>query len=275
MGLNIVIAKAGTTDFPPFLFAFLQFSFSVPFIFIIPKPKIKWKHLIGLSLCWGILYHGPINYALTTGIAAGSVVLILQISSLFSVCFAALHFKEMARFQEIIGIFICLMGIFCITWDAGLSANLIGFISLFIAGICFSLGTILSKIIKADPLALIIWVSALSIIPSLLISIIFENNLSDIFIHARIESWAIAFLGSWGSAFLGSSIWIYIVKKYPISKTSPFQIFNSRSWLFFSILLLSETYPILSWIGAGITLLGLGISQVKFNLNQLTMEKSN
>jgi O-acetylserine/cysteine efflux transporter len=275
MGLNIVIAKTGIADFPPFFFAFLRFFFLLPFIFVIPKPKIMWRYLIGLSLCWGFLYHSSINYALITGIGAGSVVLILQISTLFTVFLAALYLKEKPKFSEMLGLFICLFGIFLISWEIGLQANLLGIIALFVAGLSFSFGTIISKKIRADPFALIIWVSVLSIIPSFLFSVVYETDLSTIVSNANLESWAIGLFGSWGSALFGSAAWVYIVKKYPISMISPFRFLIPIFGFFFSILLLNETYPVLSWIGAGITLLGLGISQVKFNFYQSTMEKSN
>lgn len=269
--MTIVLTKFGINDFPPLFFAVLRCILLLPLILFVPRPKIPWGSLIVFCLCWSVIYLGGVNIALSTGLGAGISILMIQLSSFFAILFGKIFLKEKAKKNEMIGMFLGFIGLFFICSEKGLEGNFLGMIALLMASLFYAFGTIQSKKIKVSSFALIIWISALSIIPFLVGSILMDEPIIDSIVNAQNFSWGIALFTSWGSVLLASTSWLYLVKKYPISTISSFRLLIPVFGLFFSVLFLSEVYASQTWMGAGIIIIGSILTQLKFK-NQL-MEK--
>jgi O-acetylserine/cysteine efflux transporter len=193
------------------------------------------------------------------------------LSSFFAILFGNIFLKEKAKKNEIMGMLFGFIGLFFICSEKGLDGNFLGIASLLTASLFYAFGTIQSKRIKVNPFALIIWISSLSVIPFFVGSILMDEPIIDSIVNAQHSSWGIVIFASWGSVLLASTSWLYLVKKYPISTISSFRLLIPVFGLFFSTLFLSEVYAAQIWMGAGIIIIGLILTQLKFK-NQL-MEK--
>lgn len=272
-GLTIVLTKISIGDFPPLFFAALRCILLLPLILFFPRPQISWGRLVMLCMYWSVIYLGGINFALSTGLGAGVTILIIQLSSFFAVIFASIFLKEKAKKNEIIGMLIGFIGLFIICNENGLDGNFLGIFVLLIASFFYAFGTIQSKKIKANSFALIVWISALSIVPFLIGSILTDEPIVFAVLNAQYASWGVAIITSWGSVLCASSLWFYLVKQYPVSKISCFRMLIPVFGLFFSMIFLSESYSVQIYIAASFIIIGSIMTQLKFKKEKSIVSK--
>lgn len=275
LGFNIVASKMGVAHFPPLLFTALRFLVCVPLLCFFPTKQIPIKDLLYVSFCWGILYLGGINFALYSGLSAGTTILITNSSVFLTVILSAVFFKDIPTFRQIVGIFIGFFGIFLICMAKGFIAHTMGLLALFISAFSFAIGTLLVKKSNCNPLSLNVWISFISAIPMFFLSFIFEDNLLETLSSATLFQWGSVLFAGLGSMLLGGTIWTHVVKKYSLSAVAPFRLMAPVFGILFAVVFLSESYPIMTWIGASLAFFGLIINQFKFDYNELFNKTKN
>ena len=71
-GVNFVVIEVGLEDFPPLLFSALRFFFAaIPAIFILGRPRVAWRYVIGVGLALGVAKFGLLFIAMDRGVPAG------------------------------------------------------------------------------------------------------------------------------------------------------------------------------------------------------------
>src|SRR6266536_3555835 len=137
-GVNFVVIEVGLEDFPPLLFSALRFFFAaIPAIFILGRPRVDWRYVIGVGLALGVAKFGLLFIAMDRGVPAGLSSLVLQSQVIFTVLFAVAVLRERPRPTQVIGIMIACVGMVLIMLDRGLSAPLGALVLVIAAGACW------------------------------------------------------------------------------------------------------------------------------------------
>ena len=227
-GVNFVVIEVGLEDFPPLLFSALRFLLAaIPAIFILGRPRVAWRYVIAVGLALGVAKFGLLFIAMDRGVPAGLSSLVLQSQVIFTVLFAIVVLRERPRSTQVLGILIACVGMVVILLDRGLSAPL-GALSLVIAaGACWGVSNTVIRYAKPqDTLRFMVWVSAVAVVPLLLLSLLTEGPRADLDALKGIDLTGIGALGylAFVATLFGFGVWGYLLRQYDASTVAPFSL---------------------------------------------------
>ncbi|MFG1815045.1 EamA family transporter [Kribbella sp. NPDC049174] len=227
-GVNFVVIEVGLENFPPLLFSALRFFFAaVPAIFILGRPRVAWRYVIAVGLALGVAKFGLLFIAMDRGVPAGLSSLVLQSQVIFTVLFAIVVLRERPRSTQVIGILVACAGMVLIMLDRGLSAPLGALSLVIVAGACWGVSNTVTRHAKPqDTLRFMIWVSAVAVVPLLLLSLLTEGPRADLDALRGIDLTgvgALAYLAFVATLF-GFGVWGYLLRQYDASIVAPFSL---------------------------------------------------
>jgi O-acetylserine/cysteine efflux transporter len=221
-GVNFVVIEVGLEDFPPLLFSALRFLLAaVPAIFILGRPRVAWRYVIAVGLALGVAKFGLLFIAMDRGVPAGLSSLVLQSQVIFTVLFAIVVLRERPRRTQVIGILIACAGMVIIMLDRGLSALVIA------AGAFWGVSNTVTRHAKPqDTLRFMVWVSAVAVVPLLLLSLLVEGPRADVEALRSIDLTGIGALGylAFVATLFGFGVWGYLLRQYDASTVAPFSL---------------------------------------------------
>ncbi|MDX2973408.1 EamA family transporter [Kribbella solani] len=227
-GINFVVIEVGLEGVPPLLLSALRFFFAaVPAIFLLGKPRVPWRYVVGVGLSLGVAKFGLLFIAMDHGVPAGLASLVLQCQVIFTVLFAIVVLRERPRPVQLLGIVIACVGIVLIVLDRKLSAPLGALLLVIVAGACWGVSNTITRYAKpSDTLRFMVWVSAVAVVPLLVLSLITEGPRADLDALRGIDLsgvGAIAFL-AFAATLFGFGIWGYLLRQYDASTVAPFSL---------------------------------------------------
>ena len=79
-GVNFTVIEVGLDHFPPLLFSALRFLVAaLPAVFLVGRPKVAWKWIVGVGLALGVAKFGLLFVGMNAGMPGGLSSLVLQI----------------------------------------------------------------------------------------------------------------------------------------------------------------------------------------------------
>ncbi|HEY0617998.1 MAG TPA: EamA family transporter [Kribbella sp.] len=227
-GVNFVVIEVGLQDFPPLLFSALRFFFAaVPAVFILGKPRVAWRYVIAVGLVLGVAKFGLLFVGMDHGAPAGLSSLVLQSQVIFTLLFAVLVLRERPRKTQLLGIGIACVGMVLIVIDHGSAAPL-GAVALVVAAAaCWGVSNIVTRHAKPqDTLRFMVWVSAVAVVPLLLLSLLTEGAHDDLDALGNIDLTGIGAIGylSFVATLFGFGAWGFLLRQYDASTVAPFSL---------------------------------------------------
>ncbi|GAA4057620.1 EamA family transporter [Nonomuraea soli] len=222
-GFNFVVMQVGLRHFPPLLYAALRFGLAAfPALLFVGRPGVAWRWVLGVAGAIGIGQFGLLLVGMKLGMPAGLASLVLQASAVFTVVFAVLLLGERLTTRRVVGLGIAFVGIFLVAVDFGLSAPLLPFLLCVGAAAAWGLGNVIQRrATPPDSLRFMVWVSALSAPPLLLLSVLVEGVPT---ISFELEGWLslgyVAFISTLG----GFGVWGWLLKRYDASTVAPYSL---------------------------------------------------
>src|SRR5207249_1627952 len=116
-GLNFTVIRFGLDELTPFAFAAWRFAIGALPALVLPRPKIPWKVLLGLSV---FLFTGQfvlLFLAMQAGLPPGLSSVMVQLHGPLTLVLAALFLRERATTGQWIGLAIALLGVGLIAWS--------------------------------------------------------------------------------------------------------------------------------------------------------------
>lgn len=272
-GINFTVIKLGVGQMPPMFLVSLRFLLaSFPAIFFVKKPDISWFYIITYGLAVGVGQFSCLFYAIKIGMPAGVSSVILQSQAFFTILFAGFFYKEKIKKHQVLGLLIASLGLFFIASPSNSGEiPLNGFLLTILAAIFWAISNIIVSQISKEAeekkktinmLSLVVWSSLAPPLPMLGLALVFDSpqrlwmalqgiNLVSIF--------AIFYL-SFLATLVGYGLWSILVSRYPASKVAPLSLLVPVFGLVTSQIILHERLSIYQWLGCGIIILGLLIS---------------
>lgn len=264
-GLNYVVIKIGMRDVPPIFLAALRFLFaSFPAIFFIRRPKLPLRVVATYGFFTFAVFFGLLFAGMSQGVTAGVASVAVQLNVFLSIGLGSLLRRERPTVGQLIGIAVASGGLLILLCNQGVDAPLLGIGLIFLGALSWAIGNLIVKSFgNVDALALVVWGSAFAW-PILLFSSIEIYGAATLGKILRNLNWA-----SLGAllylvvpvTLFGFGAWSHLIKKYPISKVTPFSLLTPVVGVIASTLLLDESIEPWKITSAALVLAGLIINQ--------------
>lgn len=261
-GTNFVVIKNCLAAFPPFFLAALRYFFAfLPLVFFMPRPKASWQNLCLYGLATGVGQFGVMFYAMQSQISPGLASLVIQTQVFFTIGFAMFFAKESLRLYQIVAVAVAMIGLVIIALHTDANTTVIGLALVVFAGLNWGIANTVSRRAGAiNMLSYVVWGSAFSVPPLLVISLLFEGGfeqLRAITLIAPIEAWFGVFWQAWANTLFGYAAWGWLLSKHPAALVAPAPLLVPIFGMGASAYFLEESLPTWKLAAAGLVIAGL------------------
>lgn len=265
-GVNFVVIDIGLDHFPPLLFCALRFLVAaLPAVFLVGRPKVAWKWVLGVGLALGVAKFGLLFIGMHEGMPAGLSSLVLQIQAVFTALFAAVVLGERPGRMRLVGMGVALVGIGVAAVDEGTSGPLVGFLLVIAAAAFWGVSNVLTrKAAPPDPVSFMVWVSLVPVLPLLGLSLMFEGADPDLEALRSLD-WAgagVIVYVAWIVTLFGFGAWNFLLKTYDASAVAPFTLLVPVFGMSSAALVLGEGISPLRWLAAALLVGGVALTSL-------------
>lgn len=276
-GANFTVIKLGLSGVPPVLLASLRYMCVIPAIFFVKRPKIALKYALLYGFSVGVGQFSCLFYAMKIGMPAGLSSILLQSAAFVTPILAWLLLREEIAKKQLLGLGVALLGL-CFIGKSALEG--VGGISIFsllltlMAALFWAISNIVLKLASnkleengetLDMMGVVVWTSLIPPLPLLAIAFLIDSPeviWQAVYSLTPISIFSILYL-AFGATIFGYGMWSILLGKYPASKISPLSLMVPVTGLISARLVLGETLSLWQWIGGGIILLGLILSNIE------------
>lgn len=270
-GTNFVAMKFGLLDFTPFqLGAGRYLAAALPLLLVMRRPAIDLRWIVLYGLCQGLGQFGLVFIALKVGMTASLASVLMQTQVFFTALFGFVFLHEPLARQQKISLSLGALALSCfglgvqagtstgVTW-AGLLLNLGG------ASMWAASNIVARKAQQAsqagpgyDPVAFVVWSSAVPILPFMLLSWAFDPawDWAQLREVGMLGWCSVLYLG-WFATVMGYALWTGLLKRHPANQVAPLSLGVPVVGLTAGALVLHEVISVWQWAGIGLTLLAL------------------
>ena len=264
-GTNFVVIKISLDSFPPFFFAALRYIFALlPVVFFMPKPNVSWGNLCVYGLATGVGQFGVMYFAIDGRISPGLASLVIQTQVFFTIGFAMFFAKEGLRLYQAVAVAVAMTGLVIIALHTDAATTFLGLALVVFAGFSWGVANTVSRRAGAiNMLSYVVWASAFSIPPLLLISLIFEGGAShlwEISLAAPAGAWMGVLWQSWANTLFGYAAWGWLLSKHPAAVVAPAPLLVPIFGMGASAFFLGEALPPWKVEAASLVIAGLVIN---------------
>src|SRR5947209_4669737 len=226
--VNFVVIDIGLESFPPLLFAALRFGLTaLPAIFFVPRPDVRWRAVVAVGVCMGVVQFGVLFVAMNSGLPAGLASVIAPLQPMFTIPFAVIALGERPGLRQISGVSLAIAGLGAIAVGRARGVPLQAVALGVASAVSWGCGNVVTRAAKPKrPFSLLVWSSVVAPLPLLGLSLIFEGT-------GRWQS-AVSSVGASGlaalayvvvvSTFFGYGSWYWLMSRYPASTVAPFTL---------------------------------------------------
>lgn len=264
-GTNFVVIKNSLASFPPFYFAALRYIFVLlPLVFFMPRPKVAWGNLCIYGLATGVGQFGVMYYAVNSQISPGLASLVVQTQVFFTIGFAMLFAKEGLKRYQAVAVGIALLGLGIIALHTDSTTTFLGLALVVFAGLSWGIANTVSRQAGSiNMLSYVVWASAFSIPPLVLIALIFEGGVAhlwDVTLAAPLGAWVGVLWQSWANTLFGYAAWGWLLSKHPAALVAPAPLLVPIFGMGASAFFLGEALPPWKVEAASLVIAGLIIN---------------
>lgn len=172
-GLNFSVIKLGVATLDPWLLAGTRFLLcAVPLVFVVRRPAIPARWLIGYELAFGVGTWGLMTLALSAKLSPGLGAWLLQASAFATPLLATLWLGEAWLPRQRLGALVALAGFAVMMLASGLGEATLGAVAALGAAASLALANVIvrrSGTRPGDVVALLVWSSPFAALPLLAI----------------------------------------------------------------------------------------------------------
>lgn len=216
--------------------------------------------------------------ALAMGLACGLTSLAMQTQALFTILLSSLFFSTKIKNTAIFGIIIAFLGIFQLGFGMKCSVNFVNFLIILGSALCWAIANLSYKKMGDDNmLSIIVWSSAIPLIPYFLTSIFFEGIAPLLNLHKIItlkSTFAVLYT-SFISTHIGTTLWGKLIRKYNPSAIAPYSLLIPVFSILGAWILIGEILDKETIFACAIIFIGLGVNQgvIKIKLFKMLIPK--
>lgn len=260
-GVSFIAISWGVEEVSPLLLTALRYVFAaIPAVFLVKRPAVPVKLLVGYGFAIGVGQFGLLFLAIKLGMPAGLSSLVIQLQVFFTIFLALIFFGERPGWAQLGGAAIALVGIGVIAIERLEGAALLPLLLTIAAAVCWGLGNTVGKAAgRVDMLGFIVWSALVPPIPLLLGSLLLDGP-GAIGLALEHITWrgigSIAFM-SYVATLFGFGAWAWLLSRYPASQVTPFALFVPVAGIASAAIFLGEAITPVEIIGSLLVFAGL------------------
>ncbi|WP_407316724.1 EamA family transporter [Isoptericola halotolerans] len=264
-GLNFLAIDASLGHFPPMFLVVLRFAvIAVPTLFLVPRPRVPVRWLIGYGVGFGILQFAFLYWGMAVGMPAGLASLVLQASGPFTVVLGATFLRERVGPRQVAGILVAVVGLTVVGWQQAQTAALLPFLLTLAGALGWALGNISNRQARPEnPLHLTLWMSVVPPLPMLALALAVEGPTRIVgSLTSFDEPGAVGALV--GLAYtvvvgtvLGSGVWTWLMARHPAGVVAPYSMLVPVVGMTAAWVVLGEAVSLLELGGGALVVAGV------------------
>ena len=293
-GVNFVAMKWGLRSFSPFqLGAARYLCAALPLVLLVRPPRVHWRWVLLFGLFQGVGQFGFLFIGLKVGMTAGLASVLLQTQVFFTALFgfAVLHERPGPPLRW--GMVLAALGLVCFAMNyvgpgAGVGAaaatTMAGLLLTLCGAAMWASSNIVARVAQQqtpgyDPLAFVIWSSAVPVLPFVALSWAFDPDAArwlqwQTLAAVPLLGWAaVAYLG-WVATIVGYALWTNLLQRYPANRVAPFSLAVPVVGLTAGWLLLDEGVAHWQWAGIALVVAALACVVLGPRLQSRSQAKS-
>jgi len=263
-GTNFVVIKLALAQLPPLLLATLRFSFALlPAVFFLKRPAVPWRNLATYGLLIGAGQFGLLFIAMNGHISPGLASLVIQTQVFFTIGMAMRSADERVQPVQWVALLLAAAGLVTIATHTDGSTTPLGLAIVLVAAFCWSCGNMASRRAgRVNMLAYVVWASAFSIPPLLVLSLVIEGpaRIGTALADADAVAWGAVLWQSVGNTLFGYAVWGWLLARHPAATITPMALLVPVFGMASSAWWLSEPLPGWKLAAAALVLGGLALN---------------
>ncbi|GAB3882904.1 EamA family transporter [Microbispora bryophytorum] len=226
-GVNFVVMQTGLKHYPPLTYAALRFLLAAfPAVLVAGGPRVPWRWVVATGASLGVAQYGLLLLGMRAGMPAGLTSLVIQVQAVFTALFATALLGERLGPRRIAGMAVAFGGLGLIAAGVAAKSGAIPFGAFLLcvgAAAGWGLGNVATrKAAPPDSLRFMVWVSAVSAPPLLVLSLVTEgpSSLTSFTAEGVGAVLYTAFLSTLG----GFAVWGWLLTRYDASVVAPYSL---------------------------------------------------
>ncbi len=280
-GVNFVVMKHAVSEIPPLALTGTRFALAaVPAIFLLRRPNIPWRILLGFGLAFGVIKFGLLFTAFKLGMPSGLAALVLQMQAVFSIALAYVWFAEKPTFAQWAGLAVALMGAIIVTVGVSGGAAALPVALTLAAAIAWGFANMATKAatrlgVTIDMLSFAAWTALMPGIVMLLASLVVEGPSAGIGALARATPLGLAALAYliWPVSLFSGAIWGGLLARNSIAAVAPFALLIPIIGFVCGWIIYDETISGTTASGALLILAGLCVTMLGPRLDRFMPQR--
>jgi O-acetylserine/cysteine efflux transporter len=260
-GTNFPVIKLALAHVPPLAFATLRFVFAFfPAALFLRRPAVPLLNLAAYGILIGAGQFGVLYIAMEHDISPGLASLVIQVQVFFTIGLAMWSASERVRAFQIAALVLAAAGLGIIVAHGGADATPLGLGLTLIAAASWAGGNLVARASPgANMLAYVVWASAFSVPPLIVLSLIFEGwpAIARGIADAGAATWAAVLYQSLGNTLFGFGSWAYLLARHPAATVSPFALLVPVVGMATAAVMVGELLPAWKLAAAALVMAGL------------------
>jgi len=277
-GVNFIAIDLGLRDTPPLLLVALRFAVvALPLVFLVPRPDVPWRVIVGIGLAMSAGQFGLLFTAMHLGLPAGIAAVVLQCQVIFTVAIAAVVLRERPTRLQVAGAGLGLAGLGVVAvgrlqgagaTDAaggGAFAVVVPLLVCVAAGLSWAIGNVFSRSAAgASGFGIVVWSALVVPIPMLALSLLLDGPavVGEAFATIGWETVVSVAYTAGLASLVGFSAWNLLLGRYPAAVVVPITLLVPPIGLAAGALVLGQVPNPIETAGCAVLVAGVALGQL-------------
>ena len=260
-----LVGNAGVAHFPPLFFAALRFVLVaillLPFIRLNADALHRAGGIIAFSLAMGVGVYSTMYLALWLADGTATILIGTQFATPLAALLGHFLLGEKTRTAVWAGIFIALLGVFIVGFDAALLGYPLAFFLILISAGCYAFANVISRGLRGavGVMNLNGWMALISAPPLLAMSFIFEQKQMESMATAGLAEWSTILYSALAVTLIGHVGMFLMLRRHPVSAVMPFYVLTPIIGVIGSVVFFDELLTIQFIFGAIAAIIGVAV----------------
>lgn len=263
---NFLTSAHALQEIPPFLFTAVRMGIVLLLLaaFMRVPPRSQWLRLAGVALFTGVLHFGTSFLAIQLAGNLSSPAIVTQTYVPMAVLLAWWWLGERFAWRTALGIALSFAGVLVLGFDPMVLDRPLALFVMLGSSLMVAIGTVLMR--RLSGIGLVDqqgWTAALSLLPLLAISALFEPGGFAALREATWIGWGGAAYAAVFASLLGHGVFFLLVQRHPVAQVTPYLLVTPVFAVVLGIVFWGDRPGPALWIGGAMVLGGVLVIAIR------------